>query len=440
MIWRRGMYVGFLVLSYATFVVAQQSSISMEIIKGGGGYLQPLALSKLFGEQSDPGLGQEVRGVLRQDLEVTGLFRVIDYSGQDDTAQDPGAIQYSTWSALGVIGVIAGRLGGATGNSQLGLRLVLHDVTDQRPLSDKEYNGPRGRRREMAHRFSDTIYQELTGIDEGPFDTQVVCVIAGKTASKSKDIVLIDYDGYGVQNLVADGSLNLSPVLSPDGKMLAYTSYRNGTPDIYLRSLTTGREERVTSGPGLALAGSWSPDNRYLALNQTVDGNSDIFVYDTKGKRFSRLTNDSGIDVSPSFSPDGKRLVFNSDRDGSPHLYLVDVQGGAASRLTYEGRYNTAPVWSSRDDMIAYVGRAEDRTLSIFTMHVSGSRRQRLSGGGGHDESPSWSPGGRFVMYTTKLGGSWQRRWVREDGQGDRSLPTTGPSCQSAQWIARMAQ
>jgi Tol biopolymer transport system component len=48
--------------------------------------------------------------------------------------------------------------------------------------------------------------------------------------------------------------------------------------------------------------------------------------------------------------------------------------------------------------MIAHVGRAEDRTLSIFVMHVNGSRQQRLSGGGGHDESPSWSPGGRFVM------------------------------------------
>ena len=86
-------------------------------------------------------------------------------------------------------------------------------LTDQRPLSDKEYNGPRGRRREMAHRFSDVIYQELTGVEEGPFDTQVVCVTPGKTASKSKDIVLIDYDGHGVQNLVADGSLNLSPVV-----------------------------------------------------------------------------------------------------------------------------------------------------------------------------------------------------------------------------------
>jgi len=89
--------------------------------------------------------------------------------------------------------------------------------------------------------------------------------------------------------------------------------------------------------------------------------------------------------------------------------------------------------------VIAYVGRADDRTLSVFSMHVNGSRQQRLSVGGGHDESPSWSPGGRFVMYTTKQGGSWRRRWVRDDGQGDHSLPPTGPACQSAQWIARMA-
>ena len=124
----------------------------------------------------------------------------------------------------------------------------------------------------MAHRFSDLVFREFTG-EAGPFDTQVLCVSRGKS-KVSKDIVIMDYDGYGARPLVADGALNLAPVLSPNGTSLAYTSYRSGSPNVYLRNLLTGAEERLTSGSGLAMAGAWSPDGQYLALSHTIDGNS----------------------------------------------------------------------------------------------------------------------------------------------------------------------
>src|SRR5205823_9212276 len=122
--------------------------------------------------------------------------------------------------------------------------------------------------------------------------------------------------GYGARPLVADGAWNFAPVLSPNATLLAYTSHRSGAHNIYLRNLLTGAEERLTSGSGLAMAGSWSPDGRYLALSHTIDGNSEIFLYDTQSKKMKRLTDDWGIDVSPSFAPDGKRIAFVSDRSG----------------------------------------------------------------------------------------------------------------------------
>ena len=82
-------------------------------------------------------------------------------------------------------------------------------------------------------------------------------------------------------------------------------------------------------------------------------------MYDTKSKQMKRITNDWGIDVSPRFAPDGKRLAFVSDRSGTPQVYVTDVQGSAPVRLTYEGRYNTAPTWSPRNDVIAFIGRAD---------------------------------------------------------------------------------
>jgi TolB protein len=335
--------------------------------------------------------------------------------------------------------VIAGQVNSAPGEAQVAVHLVLHDVAQQRTMNNKEYSGVREQHRQIAHRFIDVIFREFTG-EDGPFDTQVVCVTPGKSGRQGKDIVLMDYDGYGAQSLVADGGLNLAPTLSPNGAMLAYTSYRNGAPSVYVRNVATNQDERITSGPGLALAGSWSPDSRYLALNYTVDGNSDIYLYDVRSKRLTRLTQDWGIDVSPSFAPDGRRLVFTSDRGGSPQLYLTDVQGSPAVRLTYEGRYNSAPSWSPRGDTIAFVGRSSERSLAVYTIRANGSRQQRLSNGGGFPESPSWAPNGRFVMYTSMQGGAWQRYMTREDGQGHHPLPAGGPTCLALQWVARVAR
>jgi len=432
-----GSFLGLLIMGWCAYALAQ-TRLQIDIEKGGAA-LFPLAVPQLLGEIAEPVLGQQIRGVLRQDLELTGLFRIVDQALYPEVLQALEQLQYQRWATVGAAGVVAGSVGNATGEGQLLLQFALHDVAGQGVRTSTTFTGPPIRHREMAHRFSDAVFREFTG-EAGPFDTQVLCVSRGK-GKYSKDIVLMDYDGYGARPLVADGAWNLAPVLSPNGALLAYTSHRSGSPHLYVRNLLTGAEERLTSGAGLVMAGSWSPNGRYLALNRTIDGNSEIFLYDTQSKKMQRLTDDWGIDVSPSFAPDGQRLVFVSDRSGSPQLYVTDIQGSTPVRLTYEGRYNTAPAWSPRDDAIAFIGRAEgDRSNGVYTIRADGSRQQRLSSGGGDPDSPIWAPNGRFVMYTSTQGGSWQRYMMREDGRANHLLPASGPACLTSQWVARTAR
>ena len=428
-----GSIVGLVVLSWFALVLAQ-TRVYIDVDQVGG-YQFPLALPRFAGETSDAELGQQVRAVLQSDLELSGIFRVVDPATYiDEVAENPERLHYQNWTTVGAMGVIAGRVQRLSG-PQMRLELFLHDVAQQRPRFDgKEYTGQREQYREMAHRFSDLVFREFTG-EEGPFNTQVVCVRPRGAGSTSKDIVLMDYDGYGVKTLVGDGALNIAPLLSPDGGVLAYTSYRSGTPQVYLRNLANNADERVTSGEGVALPGSWSPDGRYLALSKTTDGNSDIYLYEVRSKRLTRLTTDWAIDVSPSFSPDGKRLVFTSDRSGKPQLYLTNLGGSPPVRLTYEGDYNSSPAWSPRDDTIAYAGR-NNGGFDIYTIRADGRRLQRLTNGGGKNDAPTWAPNGRFVMYNSSRGGAGQRRLMRENGQWDRSLPGS-TACVSPQWVAR---
>jgi TolB protein len=422
-------------LGWCAYTLAQ--SRPQIIIEKSGSELLPLAVPQLLGETGDPTLGQQIRGVLRQDLELTGLFRIVDQATYPEIPPAVEQLQYPRWAAVGVAGVIVGSVGSATGDGQILLQFALHDVAEQRVRVSNNFTGPPIRHREMAHRFSDAVFREFTG-EAGPFDTQVLCVSPGRSRG-SKDIVLMDYDGYGARPLVADGARNFAPVLSPNGILLAYSSYRSGSPSLYLRNLLTGAEERLTSGSGIAMAGSWSPDGRYLALSHTIDGNSEIFLYDTQSKRMKRLTDDWGIDVSPSFAPDGKRITFVSDRSGSPQLYVTDIQGSAPVRLTYEGRYNTAPAWSPRSDAIVFVGNA-DGGFGVYTIRADGSGQQRISHEGGNPDGAIWAPNGRFVMYTSTQGGSWQRHMMREDGQANHLLPASGPACLTSQWVARTAR
>jgi len=265
----------------------------------------------------------------------------------------------------------------------------------------------------------------------------MVCVMPRTRGNRGSDIVFIDHQAEGINRLVSDGLQNMSPVLSPDGTKLAYTSYRDGAPNVFLRDLKSGREQPLTSGPWLALPGAWSPDGRYLALSQSLEGNNDIFLYDLKHQRLRRLTTHPGIDVSPSFAPDSKRLVFASDRTGSPQLYLTDLNGKTPVQLTQTGPYNTSPAWSPQNDTIAFIGRSADHTLDLYLIQADGTKLQRLTEGQYFHAPPTWSPTGNVLMGMSLRGSSWERQLVKISGKPNTyRLPQDGPLCLAPQWVA----
>jgi len=266
--------------------------------------------------------------------------------------------------------------------------------------------------------------------------TSVVCLTPRPVGNRRRDVILVDAAGKVRRRLVSDGALNLAPVLSPDGQFLAYTSYREGGPSIYLRHLMSARDERLTLRDGFALPGAWAPNGRYLVLSKSENGNSDIFLYDTDRRHLRRLTRHNGIDISPSFAPDSERLVFTSNRSGSSQIYLTDVHGREPVRLTSTGDYNTSAVWSPRGDTLAFIGRSADQSIDIYTMRADGTDLQRVTQGGSViEESPSWAPDGQSIMYTRGDNGTRERRIVRADGTEDRELPGHGSVCYSPQWV-----
>jgi TolB protein len=269
---------------------------------------------------------------------------------------------------------------------------------------------------------------------------RLLCAMPRTGGKRGSDIVLLDRTQPGVHRLIDDGLQNMSPVLSPDGTQLAYTSYRGGAPNIYLRDLASGQDTQITSGPWLALPGTWSPNGRYLSFSQSIKGNHDIFIYDMTQKRAQRLTRHQSIDVSPSFAPDSQRLVLSSDRTGSPQLYITDIAGTTPVRLTHTGSYNTSPSWSPRDDIIAFVGRGESQALDLYTIKSDGTQRRRLTQGQRFHTPPAWLPDGQMFMGMSLRGAAWERHLVPlAPDRAIPKLPQPQSLCLAPQWVAYRA-
>lgn len=114
---------------------------------------------------------------------------------------------------------------------------------------------------------------------------------------------------------------------SPDGSMIAFNTDRRGEMNLWVRSLTSGTERQITSGPGGDYQPNWSPDSRTLAFFSARSGNSDIWSVRVAGGEPARLTTDRGMDTNPFFSPDGSRIAFMSDRRGRLEVWVMNADG-----------------------------------------------------------------------------------------------------------------
>ena len=284
--------------------------------------------------------------------------------------------------------------------------------------------------RELAHDISNEIVHFVTG-DVGIFRTKIAYI---KKVGNNKEVCIADYNGAGERQLTNTGTINISPVFSPDGQMIYFTSYLEGDPQLFRVSVRTSEIERVTAFAGIAAAPAISPDGNKIACTLSKDGNSEIYVLDLQGNIIKRLTRHRAIESSPTWSPDGRMIAFSSDRTGAPQIYVMDSDGLNVRRLTFVGGYNDSPIWSERGDRITFVSRTKYGRFDLASIDTSGVD-YRVMTEVGHNENPHFSPDGKHVVfsssrlsegdiYTMDLSGRNQRRITRN---GTCSNPTWGP-------------
>lgn len=369
----------------------------------------------------------EVGQILRDDLEFTGYFGLLDPQGEGrltpDQFRDPSA-----WKSLGASFLAFSTLSTLQDRALFQVQLI--ETGGGTVLFDLKWGGQLpGDLRRLAHAAADTIVKELTG-QPGIAQTRIAFSSGEKEA---KEIFLMDYDGARLRRLTSTGTINLSPAWSPDARRLTFLSFRGRKPSIYLLDDSGTITTLVPRGGELNQSPDFSPDGRVLAFSSDRDGNSEIYLYDVQTGAETRLTHHQAIDTAPVWSPSGREIAFTSDRSGTPQIYIMSRDGTNTRRLTMEGHYNESAAWSPDGGRIAFVSRLGGRFELVIHELATGKETVISDGFKGNKENPRWAPDGRHLVFAANPDGVFSIYALRDDGTGLKRL-TRGVPCFTPDW------
>tara|TARA_B100000886_G_C20412392_1_gene487677 strand:+ start:120 stop:1403 length:1284 start_codon:yes stop_codon:yes gene_type:complete len=361
----------------------------------------PIAISKFnYKSIKEKIISNELYEIISNDLNNSGLFRKISnkafLQNEEEVFFQPS---FRDWSLIDANLIISGELN--LKNDKLLVNIKLWDVYREKLILSKKIEVINDNNlRTVAHIISNLVYQRVTG-EKGYFDTKLVYIAEEKTSNNvSKRIAIMDYDGNNHEYLTDGKNMAITPRFSPDGKKIAYLSFSNKKPTVYLLNLDTKKEKILGNFSGMSFAPRFSPDGEKIIFSLTKKGSSNIFIQKLENNEIIQITNNRHINTSPSFSPDSKWIVFSSDRSGKQNLYIKKNDGDIlkkAKRISFgPGSYAT-PVWSPRGDYIAFT-KTYKNEFFIGLIKKDGSG-ERIIATGYLTESPSWSPNGRTLVF-----------------------------------------
>jgi Tol biopolymer transport system component len=195
--------------------------------------------------------------------------------------------------------------------------------------------------------------------------------------------------------------------LSPDGRLIAITRQDAGAPtaDIWTVDWEKSVLQRVTSDPADAINPVWSPDGARIAFTSYRNGNADIYVKNANGVGDDVPLLESSADESvEDWSADGRFIAFKYGTKGVEDIYALPLDGGVPGDPfpVVQGQYQKdEPQFSKDGNWLAYA--SDEGEAGRFQVYVisfpAGDLKQQISTEGGGQ--PRWSWDGRQVHYRT---------------------------------------
>jgi TolB protein len=417
---KKSMRILFILISLNFTLIYSQNADELVVVLDTQNQLFPIAITEVYNEES--GFPQhyleELRKVVVFDFDVNGMTDVIPNSQKVkelvNTESFAGEMNVQAWKKLGVYYLI--RLKVAQG--KLSARLFSLTSGGAKVISDIPLTGDLNSDRRKIHQLSDSIYKSLFQ-REGIANTRILYTISSGPESNGKtwsaDVWEGDYDGGNTHQVTHDGYYSVTPTYLPPKPGYAsgsffYVSYRTGIPKIYVASLRDGVGRRVSQLSGNQLHPTVTQQRDKIAFVSDTSGNPDLFLQDFNsdvgalGKPRQIFTS-SGAQGSPTFSPDGRYIAFVSNMDGAPRVYVLNISEVAvkkrdikATLITKQNRENTSPSWSPDGRYLCYSSKT-DGIRQIWVYDFTTREERQLTQGNMNKENPSWAPNSLHIVY-----------------------------------------
>ena len=421
-----------IVLLGLTMMVGVVQAADPLVINTGTERATPIAVVP-FGWQSGSVLPDDMADIIGKDLRNSGVFEPIARQNMISLPTQASEVIYRDWKALGAQYVLVGNM--VPNGGRLQVQFALFDVATEQQVLAGSVGGGVDQIRDMAHHIADQSFEKLTGV-KGAFSTRLLYVTAERFSVNNTRYTLqrSDYDGARAVTLLQSREPILSPSFAPDGKRIAYVSFEQKRPRIFVQHIDTGRREQITNFEGLNGAPAWSPDGNRLAFVLSKDGNPEIYVMDMGSRQLRRVTNQGSIDTEPFWGKDGQTLYFTSDRSGKPQIYKTNINSGAVERVTFVGNYNANPKLSADEKTLVMIHRQDGYTVfKVAAMDLQRGNLRILSDTS-LDESPTVAPNGVMLIYATRQQGRGVLMLASTNGRVRLPLPTAQGEVREPSW------
>jgi TolB protein len=373
------------------------AELVVEITKGQADAI-PIAIVPF----SAPEAGSfDVAQLVSDDLARSGRFKSTDRRDMIEQPHTGAAISFDDWRRLNNDYMVVGQVQTASPD-HYNITFELYNVLTRQRLLGFQISANKPGLRLASHQVADMVFEKILGI-RGAFATRIAYIsVIGALPHRDYRLIVADADGENPHVVMESGEPLMSPAWSPDGQKLAYVSFENRLPSVYVQVLKTGERQRVSARAGVNQAPAWSPDGKKLALTL--------------------------------WSKDGQSLYFTSDRAGGPQIYRVGIEASdKPRRLTFQGSYNARPRLSPDESQLAFVTQ-EDGGYRIATMDLRGHGEAQVLTKGHFDVSPSFAPNGAEIIYASRDRGRGVLALVSADGRVQERLVSSEGELQEPAW------
>ncbi len=238
-------------------------------------------------------------------------------------------------------------------------------------------------------------------------------------------VIYTVHDGWwrspaGPYQLTRHRSRAVNPSWSPDGRRIAFVSYRTAAHEIWVSDVSGKVLTQLTDTRLHKASPSWSPDGGQIAFVQSTGPTKQIWTVGVEDRALRQVTSDDGFKSSPAWNPTRPEIAYIRQDVGVIELWLVDLRTQVSRRLPGLGGPVSHPSWRSDGTALAFTLTIDGRS-EIWRWDRTGELRQ-ISRGPGNKISPAWSPDDRRLTYISDADGA-ARIWVMDaDGGNTRTF------------------